>query len=305
MMKSVQNPRPCSLSSTGRALKIFAFPMLLGAAIAAAAYWYAPGQEPFLISGIFLSIMAAAVLLERIYPFEVRWNAAWRESRQDAAYFLLTQPMVIGAELAATVFGTLAAIHLGISIGTPLWPAALPLPIQVAFALLISELPIYFYHRASHQSNGFLWRVHAVHHAPDRVYSLNFIRLHPVNSFASTFLGLMPLALLGTPGKVIFVAAVIQKSHALLSHANFDFRLGPLNWIFSMAELHRWHHVRDIRLANANYGATLIIWDVLFGTRALPQDDIRRHELGVQNPEEVPAGFCKQVCSAFGSGSAG
>jgi sterol desaturase/sphingolipid hydroxylase (fatty acid hydroxylase superfamily) len=305
MMKSMRASTRYPLSPAGEVLKILAFPALLGAAIAAAMFWYAPGRETLLLPGIFLSVMATTVLLERMYPFEARWNSGWRESRQDAAYFLLTQPMVIGAELAATALGILVAMRLSNNVDVPLWPASLPLAIQIAIALLVSELPTYAYHRASHQSNGFLWRVHAVHHAPGRVYSFNFIRLHPVNSFASTFLGLLPLALLGVPGKVIFVAAVVQKSHALLSHANFDFRLGPLNWIFSMAELHRWHHARDIRLANANYGATLIVWDVLFGTRALPCDDIRRHELGVQNPAEVPTGFCKQICGAFRPGPAG
>lgn len=72
--------------------------------------------------------------------------------------------------------------------------------------------------------------------------------------------------------------------------------------LFSMAELHRWHHARDIRIANGNYGSTLIVWDVLFGTRTLPQDDVRNHELGLQNENEVPTGVCGQICHVFKGG---
>jgi sterol desaturase/sphingolipid hydroxylase (fatty acid hydroxylase superfamily) len=56
----------------------------------------------------------------------------------------------------------------------------------------------------------------------------------------------------------------------IFQHANVQLRLGPLNWFFSMAELHRWHHSRTVEEANHNYGQTISVWDWVFGTRYLP-----------------------------------
>lgn len=78
------------------------------------------------------------------------------------------------------------------------------------------------------------------------------------------------LSVLDAPGDVLFVADVLRNVHGALSRANVDFRLGWLNPVFSMAELHRWRHARDPRWANGNSGATVLIWDWLFGTRRYP-----------------------------------
>lgn len=275
-------------------LRMAAFPVLMLAVLLAATLGYVPGREAWLTPLIVLPVYASAIWLERRYPYAPDWNRPWRESREDGAYFLLTQPVLMVAELAALIAGTSAAIAVSASLGHAVWPEEMALPLQVVLALLISELLPYWYHRLSHQSEGLLWRIHAIHHAPTRLYSLNFIRLHPLNTLASKFLALLPLALLGVPAQVIFLVAIIQKTHSLLSHANFDFRLGPLNWIFSMAELHRLHHARDIAIANGNYGSTLIVWDTLFRTRIAP-GGARPIEVGIRNPEEVPPGVWRQI----------
>lgn len=101
-------------------------------------------------------------------------------------------------------------------------------------------------------------------------------------------LTLLPLALLGAPAEVLFVAGVLYNVHGVLSHANVDFRLGPLNVIFSMAELHRWHRARDPRWANGNYGATVLIWDWLFGTRRYRGRGVADNGVGLWAGSAVP-----------------
>lgn len=288
---------PTRSPTNGGVLHYLAFPVILIMVIAASWFGYAPGREGLLTPVIFLLVFGIAILLERWFPFEPDWNGHWRDNRQDAAFFLLAQPVIAIAEAAALALGVSAAACLTSASGISYWPADWPIALQVMLALLVHDLLPYWYHRISHETGGWLWRLHAIHHAPSRMYSLNFIRFHPVNSFLSSFLMLLPMVALGVPARVIFLVAMISKVHSLLSHTNFDFRLGPLNWVFSMAELHRWHHVRDMRHANANYGATLIFWDVLFGTRKLPKADVRKSELGINDPESVPIGFCNQMCS--------
>lgn len=289
-------------SSTPRWLSYLIFPLIMGSVIAAALAFYTPGRAPWLTVPIFLAVLVSAMALETRYPFESAWKRSWRENGQDGIFFLIAQPFIALADITALALGTAALVWAGTVWHIRIWPSEISLLLQIPLALLVAEFLPYVYHRLSHQSGGFLWRIHSIHHVPNRIYSLNFIRFHPINSFTSSFFMLLPLVALGTPAHVVFVVAMLQKTHSVLTHTNFDFRLGWMNWIFSMAELHRWHHVRDINVANHNYGATLIFWDIVFRTRYLPKRDIHGVALGVLDPQSVPSDLCGQVCT-FGRGT--
>jgi fatty acid hydroxylase family protein len=55
--------------------------------------------------------------------------------------------------------------------------------------------------------------------------------------------------------------------HARLYHANIRSDFGPLRYLLVTPQSHRVHHSRDLAHLNHNYGATLSIWDYLFGTQ--------------------------------------
>ena len=59
-------------------------------------------------------------------------------------------------------------------------------------------------------------------------------------------------------------------TNGFFQHCNINVRYGILNYIVGSAETHRWHHSHVPRESNANYGNTVIVWDVLFGTWFLP-----------------------------------
>lgn len=65
--------------------------------------------------------------------------------------------------------------------------------------------------------------------------------------------------------------ATFNSIHGLFQHSNVNVRLGPLNYIFSMSELHRWHHSKVIAESDTNFGNNLIVWDLVFGTWFLPK----------------------------------
>ena len=91
---------------------------------------------------------------------------------------------------------------------------------------------------------------------------------------------------------------MVEAVHGLFQHANIDVRLGPLNWLFSMAELHRWHHSSRLAETNHNYGATLILWDVVFGTRYLPERSAPE-VIGIPDIPNFPRGFLGQLAVPF------
>lgn len=278
-------------------LRYAAFPLLFGGAGLAAWEGYTPHSALWLMPAIVTTALLLTFGLERLVPYAKRWNTG-PDTGTDLAYLGATSAIVAVAE--ATAWAVAAAL-LGLWSGSggALWPTAWPVAAQVLLALAIGDLLPYLYHRASHESSGFLWRVHAIHHAPEHLYAFNFARFHPINAFLTAALTLLPLAILGASADVLFVAGALHNVHGVLSHANVDFRLGPLNAVFSMAELHRWHHARDPRWANGNYGATVLIWDWLFGTRRYPGHGVADDGVGLWAGSAVPRGLRDQWLYPF------
>lgn len=272
------------------------FPILFGGAGLVAWWMYAPANIGWLMPAIVVTVGLLAYALERVLPYEPAWNAG-SETRSDLAYLASTAAFAHLGEAAAWSIAIVAVSAASLPEG--IWPHDWPLLAQIALALSAGDLLPYLYHRASHESQGFFWRVHAIHHAPERLYTLNFARFHPLNAVLTAGLTLLPLVALGAGPDVLFVAGVLHNVHGVLSHANVDFRLGPLNAIFSMAELHRWHHARDPQFANGNYGATLTLWDWLFRTRRNPGRGVARDGVGLWNGSVLPSRFVAQWIFPF------
>lgn len=279
------------------AVRVAAFPLLFGAAGVIAWAAYTPQTATWLMPLIVGGVVLLASLLERVAPYVPAWNSG-RDVRGDLGYIGASAVAVALAEAAtwAVVLQWLAAWRPA---GAVQWWSDWPMAVQVAAALAIGDFLPYLYHRASHESSGWLWRVHAVHHAPERLRALNFARFHPLNAALTAASTLLPLALLGVPADTLFITAVLHNVHGVLSHSNVDFRLGGLNAVFSMAELHRWHHARDPLQANSNYGATLLLWDWLFRTRRHPPGDVGADGVGLWPGSTLPRGAMAQWAYPF------
>jgi sterol desaturase/sphingolipid hydroxylase (fatty acid hydroxylase superfamily) len=162
----------------------------------------------------------------------------------------------------------------------------------------VGEFFLYWVHRLSHEFD-WLWRFHAMHHSAPRLYFLNAVRFHPVDIALSTFSPMIPLILLGADGRLIALFGLVSAVHGLFQHANIVLELGPLNWFFSMAELHRWHHSRLLEESNTNFGQNLIVWDIVFGTRFLPKDREPPSDIGIAGLPSFPMDYWGQLVSPF------
>jgi sterol desaturase/sphingolipid hydroxylase (fatty acid hydroxylase superfamily) len=94
-------------------------------------------------------------------------------------------------------------------------------------------------------------------------------------------IGVLPLAFLGAQQEVFILLGIINIVVGFFQHANIDFKLGPLGWIFSIGDLHRWHHSRERSEHDRNYGNNFIFWDTVFGTRFLPADRQPPDDIGI------------------------
>lgn len=273
------------------------FPLIFGGCMVAGLLLMGRGHDAAVVAG--LNVLAAAVVagLERVVPYEPSWNTARGDVRTDLLHMLLST-VAMPEIIRALLFGALAAGGAALSeaVGLGLWPTHWPLPLQFALAMVVSEFGQYWMHRGMHET-ALLWRLHAVHHSAERLYWLNAGRFHPLDTLFNFTLQAGPLILLGVPGEVVALFALFTGVHGLLQHGNIDLKLGPLNHVFSAAELHRWHHSRVIEESNSNYGANLIVWDTLFGTRLLPADREPPRAPGFVGVEGFPQGYLAQLAS--------
>ena len=277
-----------------RALRFVPYPVLVVAAGWAMALALDRGYSTFWsVAIIQTAAVIVAIALEYALPFRPAWLRSHGDLRTDLAHLAVTSNVVTAARWAVTV-GFVALVG---PTGLAAWPTAWPLWAQVALITVIQGFFGYWVHRA-HHGLPILWRLHAVHHSAPRVYWLNQARVHPIESILDGFT-LLPLLLLGAPERALLAFTAFSGMHLTLQHANIDLRLGPLNWIVSLSELHRWHHSRVRGEADANYGGVLLIWDVVFGTRVLPADREPPADTGLTGYPGYPTGYLGQIASPF------
>ena len=247
---------------------------------------------------IWFGLMPWVAFLERVLPRYADWNRSHGDLLTDVIYFPTN--LVIAGSLSAlwAVLYLKAAIALQQAVGSPLWPSDWPVAFQVIFACAVAEFFAYWPHRWMHE-NAFLWRFHSVHHSPSRVYWLNGIRAHPGEHVFRGFLSGIPLAVLGAPPEILAWWTVLTRVGGLFQHANIDFALGPFAWIFSIGELHRWHHAAAKEECDHNYGDTFILWDTVFGTRHLPPDRPAPEEVGIRGLAAYPKSWWGQIVAPF------
>ena len=226
------------------------------------------------------------VALEFRYPLDDRWRMAVRTFfGRDLKYF-----MAGGLTLSLT---NLALAWLGMAIGEGHRGPITDWPVWIAAPALILAFDFlqYWQHRWSHEANGplkhFLWRTHATHHLPEQVYVLMHPAGHPFNAILIQAVIRVPLFYwLGASPEAIFAASSIIGLQGLVSHCNVDLRAGWFNYLFTGAELHRYHHSADPREAQ-NHAVTLSLLDVLFGTFVY-RPGAPPEALGIAHPERYP-----------------
>ncbi len=273
------------------------FPLAMFGSLAIAIAVFDRGESPLLAFALAMGFGYALVVAgERLYPHVPDWNRNHDDIATDAAWAgsIIAGGMLLGP--ASTAIGAWLGALLSSRVASPLWPDQWSLAAQLALALVIVEFFQYWVHRLQHETD-ILWRFHATHHSAPRLYWLNAARFHVVDIGLNNLGFIIPLVALGAGAPVFTLWIIAASIHGICQHANMKIRCGNLNWIFSMAELHRWHHSRLIAESNANYGQTLILWDIVFGTRFLPRDRLPPEDIGIANLTAFPMTWWAQMRS--------
>ncbi|RTZ64378.1 MAG: hypothetical protein DSZ35_10310 [Verrucomicrobia bacterium] len=243
--------------------------------------------------------LTVITLMELKFPHRQEWLAKRGDVLNDLSYMFLVQVLLVKI---LSFFFSITLLKMLRSSGYTfdrLWPDTWPVYTQAVLMVLSADFLRYWLHRLSHKWM-LLWRLHAVHHSPHKLYWINVGRFHPIEKGLQFLFDSLPFIVLGVSGKVLALYFVFFAINGFFQHCNIELKLGPLNYIVSGPELHRWHHSVVLGESNKNYGNNLIIWDLVFGTWYLPKTKMVR-ELGLKN-RKYPLDFLSQLKTPFKKG---
>jgi ornithine lipid hydroxylase len=246
------------------------YPTLMGVALLL--LWALLGLGAPLALAPYVAIAVAGPLVivgERAIPYRNEWQPCRSDLVDDGLYLSFVQvalPLALAwmaVWLMQTSFGS-AVVLLDV------WPGWWPIWAQLLAKIAIGDFFRYWLHRAAH-TWPLLWRLHAVHHQPEKLYTTNVFRFHPAEKMLQFLGDTLPFLLVGVGAEVLAYYFVFYAMSGLFQHSNCDVRLGWLNYVVSGPEVHRWHHSEKIRESNANYAHSFVVWDLIFGTYFRPK----------------------------------
>lgn len=247
----------------------------------------------FNLAYIFLAVSLYS--LEQFMPHEKSWNKDDGQTFANIAHTLMSKGTVQTLIIFSTAIGLASYVTPAAEPGHGIWPREWPIVAQVVLGVVVAEFGLYWAHRLAHEWLP-LWHFHAVHHSVTRLWIINTGRFHFLDSLVSILLGMTILLVLGAPMEVLTWLSAVTAFIGMLTHCNVEMRFGPISWVFNTPGLHRWHHSRDIREGNKNYGENLILWDQVFGTYYNPP---RRPPENIGINEYMPPGFLQQLAHPF------
>lgn len=253
---------------------------------------------PLVLSTYVPVLIAAGVVtaLELAFPFRSEWRPPAAEVKTDLGFMTIVQlafPPLVGFLFTYALIAPARALNLPLA---QVWPHGWPVWLQAVLMILVVDLLRYWLHRAAHE-NDTLWRLHSVHHSVRQLYWLNTARFHFIEKTMQMMLDSLPFLLMAVDPVVLSLYYIAYATNGFFQHCNIDVRYGILNYIVGSAETHRWHHSRIPRESNANYGNTVIVWDLVFGTWFLPREGSVQ-ALGLQDPS-YPKSFWALMRAPF------
>lgn len=279
-------------SLVGAVIRYSIYPVLFGAAVAGLVTGASRGAAYVAFGpAILVSSAAIVIALERWWPHAPAWQSDHGDRKTDILH------LIGNLAVSQLSLATYAAVYMLRNGRAVAWPTHAPVALQILLATLIVDVGLYAVHRASHGS-GSLWKLHAIHHSPRRVYWLNGQRRHLVHELLEGAPGLLVLFALGAPPITYACAVAIVTAHLMFQHGNIDYRVGPLRYVFAVAELHRWHHQRLWQDVQGNYGAVFSMWDWIFGTALHKQGDAPL-DVGMDDEPDLPEDWSGQQIWPF------
>lgn len=240
-------------------------------------------------AGILKNVPVANTLKRLLSP--TLWFS--RSSKVDVQWMLLNN--IAHAFLIVPVIGGQIAIALWISgklyssLGQGNFITVSPIATSLLFTLtyvLFEDFSRFHLHYLYHKI-PLLWRFHAIHHSADTLTPITLYRIHTIELLLNSIRGVLvagfvsgvflyafkgKLQIVDILGANIF-SFLFNMAGSNLRHSPIWLSYGRLeHWVVSPAQ-HQIHHSADPVHFDKNMGAMFAIWDKLFGTHMLSQEE--------------------------------
>ncbi|MEY3443021.1 MAG: hypothetical protein RLZZ519_1302 [Bacteroidota bacterium] len=131
----------------------------------------------------------------------------------------------------------------------------------------------YWFHRYAHEIS-ILWGGHIVHHQSEE-YNLSVALRQGAFQGLSSWVFYLPLAWIGFDPVVFLVVSQFQTLYQFWIHTRLIGKMwAPFEYVFNTPSHHRVHHGVNPKYIDKNHGGTLIIWDRMFGTFQVEEEEV-------------------------------
>lgn len=239
-------------------------------------------------------------LLELIFPWRKNQAAIRQDFWLDGFYmffnFFLFSLIVYNSvsNVAVEAFNDFLGLF-GIENLVALQVGAWPVWAQFLLMFVIADFIQWNVHRLLHH-HPWLWEFHKVHHSVGQMGFAAHLRYHWMETIVYKSIQYIPLAMIGFSLGDFFILHIVTIAIGHLNHANVKITYGPLKYILNNPVMHLWHHAKHLPAGShgVNYGISLSIWDYLFGTAYIPNEN-ENETLGFEHVEEFPKTFWSQI----------
>ncbi len=179
-----------------------------------------------------------------------------------------------------------------------------PYPVWAGLLIffVINDFVQWFTHIMLHRFE-FLWRFHKVHHSVEEMGFAAHLRYHWMeNIFYKPLKTLAVMVVGGFEPSDAYMIHFIAVMIGHLNHANIRLTFGPLKYILNNPVMHLYHHAKELpkgQMPGVNFGISLSLWDYIFKTNYIPQDQDGNYALGFDGVEQFPKTFWGQVTYGF------
>ena len=244
--------------------------------------------------------------LELVFPWRKNQAAIREDFWLDGFYMFFNFFLfsLIGynavSNVAVEVFNDFLALF-GITNLVAFQIASWPVWSQFLLLFVLADFIQWNVHRWLHYS-PWLWEFHKVHHSVEQMGFAAHLRYHWMETIIYKSVQYIPLSMIGFGLDDFFILHLVTILIGHLNHANVKITYGPLKYVLNNPVMHLWHHAREIpaERTGVNYGISLSLWDYLFGTAYIPNQNANE-QLGFEDQETFPKTFFQQLIHPWNS----
>ena len=244
--------------------------------------------------------------LELVFPWRKNQAAIREDFWLDGFYMFFNFFIfsLIGynavSNVAVEVFNDFLALF-GITNLVAFQIASWPVWSQFLLLFVLADFIQWNVHRWLHYS-PWLWEFHKVHHSVEQMGFAAHLRYHWMETIIYKSVQYIPLSMIGFGLDDFFILHLITILIGHLNHANVKITYGPMKYVLNNPVMHLWHHAKEIpaERQGVNYGISLSLWDYLFGTAYIPNQNANE-QLGFEDQETFPKTFFQQLTHPWNS----